>query len=92
MKCHSCSFEIVLQHKIGRQEYCPKCKAALHCCMNCRFCSPGAYHDCRETEAEWVSDKSGPNFCDYFSPTEKEPLTRNKSAEARDKLNRLFRK
>jgi len=92
MFCHKCGAEIPLKNKVGRQEYCPQCDSALHCCMNCRFYSPGAFHDCRETEAEWVSDKSGPNFCDYFSPSEKKSGPADKSSEAREKLDKLFKK
>jgi hypothetical protein len=92
MFCHKCGAEIPVKDKIGRQEYCSQCDAALHCCMNCRFYSPGAYHDCKETEAEWVSDKAGSNFCDTFSPCEKKTAAIDQSAEARRKLDRLFGK
>lgn len=92
MKCHSCGTEISLQHKAGRQELCPKCSAPLHSCLNCRFYAPDAYHDCRETEAEWVSDKASPNFCEYFEPGDISKNPKQKSDEARKKLNQLFKK
>jgi hypothetical protein len=92
MFCHKCGAEIELKNKPGRQDYCPKCDAALHCCMNCRFYSPGAYHDCKETETEWVSDKAGPNFCDYFSASEKKSSISVKPDGAKAKLDKWFKK
>jgi len=92
MKCHTCGNEIVLEHKAGRQELCPKCSAPLHACLNCRFYSPGAYHDCKETEAEWVSDKASPNFCDYFEPDAAASDPKKKIEEVRKKLDELFKK
>ena len=68
MKCFYCSTDIQTDQKITRQQTCPSCGQPLHCCRNCRFYDEAAYHQCRETEAEWVSDKQAANFCDYFEP------------------------
>jgi len=70
MFCHHCGFEIKVDHRICRQETCPKCGSYLHCCLNCRFYDPASYHQCRETQAEWVSEKDSANFCDYFEPSD----------------------
>ncbi len=93
MFCHHCGFEIRVDHKIGRQETCPKCGSYLHCCLNCRFYDPAAYHHCRETQAEWVSEKDSANFCDYFEPGDS-PVSKksSKADEARRKLDQLFKK
>ena len=91
MKCHRCGYDLEVKQKIGRQDMCPKCGEALHCCLNCRFFDEDAYHQCRETEAEWVSDKSAANFCDYFEPGDSgRSRTVDTSAEARKKLDELF--
>jgi hypothetical protein len=29
---------------------------------------PSAYHECRESSAEWVKDKERGNKCEYFIP------------------------
>lgn len=64
--CHSCSKELALIRKPGREETCPHCGADLHICLNCSFYSPGAYNECREPQAERVVEKKRSNFCDYF--------------------------
>ncbi len=34
MKCQTCGAEMVLEHKAGRQEFCPKYSTFLHACLN----------------------------------------------------------
>jgi len=93
MRCYHCRLEIAVQEKVGRQETCSRCGVNLHCCFNCRFYDPNVYHQCRETEAEWVSDKASANFCDYFEPgVSKESKKTDRAAEARKKLDHLFKK
>ena len=93
MNCHHCGLEIRTESKIGRQETCPECGSYLHCCLNCRFYAPAVYHQCRETEAEWISDKKSANFCDYFEPRESTaPGKPSKAEDARKKLDQLFKK
>jgi hypothetical protein len=93
MRCHHCGFEVEVKEKIGRQEPCPKCGSYLHCCLNCRFYDEAAYHQCREPEAEWVSDKASANFCDYFEPGDSgKTKSSSKADEARKKLDDLFKK
>ena len=93
MRCHHCGFEIKIDGKVSRQAVCPECSAYLHCCLNCRFYAPDAYHQCRETQAEWVNDKAGANFCDYFEPAASDRSQKqSKAEEARKKLDQLFKK
>ncbi|MBI4209475.1 MAG: hypothetical protein HY538_07210 [Deltaproteobacteria bacterium] len=63
--CYACSGEIP-QKSIGRRDVCDRCGADLHCCFQCEFYDEKAHHQCRESQAEWVSDKERANFCDYF--------------------------
>jgi hypothetical protein len=93
MYCHHCGSEIKTDRKIGRQETCSNCSCNLHCCLNCKFYDPDVYHQCRETEAEWVQDKASANFCDYFDPSDR-PVKRKseRSEQARKKLDQLFGK
>lgn len=91
MECHRCGFAVKKGERIGRQDTCGRCGEALHCCWNCGFYDANAYHECRETEAEWVGDKSSANFCDYFRPGESGRRSGgDASAEARRKLDALF--
>lgn len=90
-RCHYCGEQGHSDHKIGRQDTCSHCGEYLHCCLNCRFYDEQAYHQCRETQAEWVHDKKSANFCDYFETLTGPSPDKNKSDDARDKLNQLFK-
>ncbi len=52
----------------ARENRCPSCDKATHCCLNCRFYQKGRSNDCYEPIAEHVSNKTKANFCDYFEP------------------------
>lgn len=88
--CHACQKELELKDKPGRKDCCPYCEVELHCCLNCRFYSPGMHNDCQETQAEWVADKERSNFCDYF--TFKDSKQEDVDDTARTKFEDLFRK
>ncbi|MBN2030099.1 hypothetical protein JW824_07615 [bacterium] len=93
MHCYRCGREVHVQDRVGRQETCPHCGVYLHCCLNCRFYDPNAYHQCRESEAEYVSDKESANFCDYFEPGDSKKSQRtDRAEEAKKKLEQLFQK
>jgi hypothetical protein len=94
VKCYYCATEISTEKKITRQQTCPSCGNPLHCCRNCRFFDENAYHQCRETEAEWVSDKASANFCDYFEPgsgrAKQKSISRDEAdAKLKEMLKRL---
>ncbi len=54
-----------------RENRCPACGKATHCCRNCEYYQLGIANSCREPIADYVSNKEQANFCDYFSPTSK---------------------
>lgn len=87
--CHACRKELTLKDKPGRKDCCPCCEVELHCCLNCRFYSPGMHNDCQETQAEWVADKERANFCDYFTFKDSKP--EEGDDKARTKFEDLFR-
>ena len=90
-KCYFCGADIELSDKIFRNDTCPKCRQALHCCLQCKFYAPGAYNQCSEPMAERVIDKEKANLCGYFvfqGKTEK----LNEQAQAKKKLEELFKK
>ena len=89
--CHACGAEIPPAERIGRRETCTACGAELHCCLNCRFYSPGMHNDCAENQAELVSDKERANFCDYFA-LRSATRAAAPGGSARAKLDSLFRK
>lgn len=94
MFCYSCGNEIKLERPPGRGDTCPQCASYLHCCLNCRFYDVKAHHQCREPQAEFVHDKAIGNFCDYFEATAQRGGAGEsaRAAEARKKLEELFRK
>jgi len=75
MVCHNCGREIKLITKVGRKDECPHCDADMHCCKNCRHFDPGKSNQCIESQAEYLRDKLRANFCEYFSPNTRVPLT-----------------
>ena len=58
--------------------------------MNCQFYDRGAYHECTESQAEWVRDKEEGNFCSYFRPTLDQAHQRTDLSQAKQDLNSLF--
>ena len=95
MGCFACSAvtELAAGERIGFRDTCSAFDADLHVCLNCVHYDPGAYNRCRESSAEWVSDRERANRCEYF--VFGEPAEHSTSAEsetARDALVGLFKK
>ena len=65
--CYKCNTKITDIEYISRSDTCPKCGFDLRCCRNCRFYDSGSYNDCKESQADRVTDKEKSNFCDYFT-------------------------
>lgn len=91
MICWKCKKEISID-SVTRSTECPLCAADLHACKGCKFYSTGSHNDCRESSAEYVSDKEKANFCDYFKPAENAGLAsgNSKADEAKKAFNALF--
>ncbi len=65
--CWSCGERLTSTDYV-REGRCPACQKATHVCRNCRFHKPGLNNDCSEPVADYVTDKTRANFCDYFEP------------------------
>ncbi len=95
MDCWKCgrTLDFSGARKVSRNESCDHCDSDLHVCKNCRFHDPTYHNECRETQAEWVSDKERANFCDYFEPSQSGARTcRGSSAQnARTAFDQLFK-
>ncbi len=98
MICWKCGKETNIEKPV-RGDECPLCHADLHVCKACGFYESGAHNDCRESSAEFVTDKERGNFCDYFRASQslsgvegaKGVMPGNdKAAAARDAFNALF--
>jgi len=92
MKCAFCGESIKIDGKPGRNDNCPKCNNSLRCCRQCKFFDPHSYNECREVSAERVVDKDRANFCDYFVFRGSSQKRVNKTQDARNALEALFRK
>ena len=92
MICWKCRKETNIEKPV-RGDECPNCHADLHVCKACDFYESGSHNDCRESSAEFVSDKERSNFCDYFRASTKAiagDSGKSKADAARDAFNALF--
>jgi hypothetical protein len=96
LQCHGCGAAVTVGSPIPRDAECESCGRDLRCCTNCRHYDPAYHNACRETMAEPVEDKQRRNFCEYFSfnpePFRGAGRARDRSADARARLDDLFRK
>lgn len=89
--CHRCgtAWEGELRQP-GVKEYCGKCSAYLHCCLNCRFQDRTRPNQCRVPNTETITDRASANFCDEFSFREKSSQTPEKAGAASAQAGALF--
>ncbi|MGH9769331.1 MAG: hypothetical protein ACREAB_18045 [Blastocatellia bacterium] len=98
MVCHNCGREIKVVGKVLRKDECPHCNADVHCCKNCRHFDPGKNNQCSEPQAEYVREKDRANFCDFFEPNNRVPLTSRGGSQSsnrgdvRKAFDNLFKK
>ena len=69
LHCYRCGSSLAkLTLPLARQDECPNCTVYLHVCRMCVFYDPQVPKQCREDDAEDVTQKERPNFCDWFKP------------------------
>jgi hypothetical protein len=93
-KCHKCLKDLEIKTPVGRKDVCPSCGSDLRCCLNCGFHAQGTYNECRESQAERVTEKERNNFCDYFVFRDAASGHQRKDAagdSAKAKLSSLFK-
>ena len=81
--------------RVGFRDVCSACDADLHVCLNCLHYDRSAYNQCRESNAEWVSDRERANRCDYFALGDAAGGSADAEAQrgqARGSLDALFKK
>lgn len=70
LRCYRCGASLAsLTPPISRHDECPACTVYLHVCRMCSFFDPNVPKQCREDDAEEVSDKEKLNFCEWFKPS-----------------------
>ena len=88
--CHHCGHEVQLLSGIQRTDGCATCYSDLKVCLNCRFFDPGMNNQCREPQAEWVTDKAKANFCEFFDYRQVADLRRAGGTQSRDDARAAF--
>lgn len=89
--CWSCG-EVAELDEVHRTDRCSKCGEDLKVCKTCRHFDERASNQCRETSADYVHEKGRANYCSYFSPREDRVEKPDEVADARAKLEALFKK
>lgn len=94
MRCHACQHAVDVgpSDRIGFRDECETCRADLHVCLNCQHHDPSAYNECREPQAERVSDRDRANRCDYFRPATDGSAPGTAGGDSRAALEALFKK
>lgn len=92
--CYSCEKELALTlgGRIIRQEECPYCYASVHSCRMCDFYDPKLYNECRESEAERITDKEKANYCSFFVLSGGINLKKQEDQDVLSAANALFKK
>ncbi len=93
MQCFRCgeTHDLASGERVGFRDACA-CGTDLHVCRNCHFYDASAYNQCREPNAERVSDRERANRCDYFQAGEGSAAGGEAGGAAKDALDALFRK
>lgn len=93
LHCHRCGASLAaLTLPLSRRDLCPGCSTELHACRMCEFFDPAVPRQCREDDAEEVSDKEHANFCEWFRPSARafHPGRAGEAARSREALAALF--
>ena len=93
ISCYRCGASLSeLSLPLSRQDECPKCRNYLHVCLMCSNFDKLVPKQCREDDAEEVSEKARLNFCEWYVPSEN-AFNANASVEedrAKSELDALF--
>lgn len=66
--CWSCGKDLTALD-YGRADRCGSCGRDTKVCKGCVHFDTHSNNQCRENQAEIVTDKERSNFCDYFKPS-----------------------
>src|SRR5262245_18358863 len=104
LRCALCGTIVTTHVDISDESQCPKCKADLHSCKNCRHFDTSAQFECTQTIPERITKKDLRNKCEFFmARTSIERETRDsgggngpaptvKPSDARSAFDNLFKK
>jgi hypothetical protein len=66
LRCAQCGAVVPPPVEIDYESSCPKCRADLRSCKNCRNFDAGAQFECTQPISERVTRKDLRNNCDFF--------------------------
>jgi hypothetical protein len=66
LRCSLCGTIVPPPVEINFESKCPKCKADLRCCKNCRHFDTAARFECTQEIAERITKKDLRNRCEFF--------------------------
>jgi len=66
--CYYCRTALSLEVQ-KKNRLCPSCGSDIHCCRNCQHYDENLASKCKESNSEWVADRSSQNTCTYFEFT-----------------------
>ncbi len=107
LRCSLCGVIVSSEVSIGLESQCPKCKADLRTCKNCRHFDTGAQFECTQNIPERVTKKDVRTTCEFFvartsieretrdsgGSVAKEPAVSPTNAQdARNAFDNLFKK
>jgi len=105
LRCSLCGMVIPPPVDIEFESSCPKCRADLRTCKNCRHFDSGAQFECTQPIPERITKKDVRNTCEFFmARTSIERETRDsggdknssgiapKPSDARSAFDNLFKK
>ena len=105
LRCALCGTIVPPPIDIQYESKCPKCKADLHSCKNCRHFDTSAQFECTQPIPERITKKDLRNRCEFFmARTSIERETRDsggggngqpsptKPSDARSAFDNLFKK
>lgn len=93
LRCFRCGESLAaLTPPISRQDECPSCFIYLHVCRMCVNFDVDVPRQCREDDAEDVTDKEMLNVCDWYKPsaTAFDSGRKREADHARSQLDSLF--
>lgn len=93
IRCYRCGESLAaLTLPLSRHDECPNCTVHLHVCRMCRFFDATVPKQCREDDAEEVTEKERVNFCEWFKPSLDafDSVRARKEAKAKSELAALF--
>lgn len=104
LRCALCGAIVPPPVEIHHDSQCPKCKADLHSCKNCRHFDTAQRFECTQEIPERIMKKDLRNTCSFFTPrTSVERETRDSGganshpppsnpSDARSAFDNLFKK